>query len=107
VKSELSPEIDFITTISKAHSKAESDDECEQQTIDFMQASKTNWEVVREHEQQRIKVIKILTEDELVNIEKWLLGLNNIYEELRYPTLFRVHHAATYFQEDEKIFVNN
>jgi len=31
-----------------------------------------------------------------------LVILNNTDDELRYPTLFRVHHATTYFQEEEK-----
>ncbi|CAF3002285.1 unnamed protein product [Rotaria sp. Silwood2] len=83
--------------MSTVHSIGESDDDSNKQVTDSM-----NWKVVRENEQQRLKSINILTKDEMISIDQWLSILHNIYEELHYPTLFRVQHTTTYFQEEEK-----
>jgi len=61
-----------------------------------------HWEALRNYEQQRLKSISELTENEMANIDQWLLNLNSTYEELHYPMSFRIHHATTYFQEEEK-----
>ncbi|CAF4633411.1 unnamed protein product [Rotaria sp. Silwood2] len=60
--------------------------------------------MLREYENQRLSVIKMLIMEEMMNIDQWLLTLYNIYEELRYPLLSRVSNVIRYFQEEEQIW---
>ncbi|CAF4975389.1 unnamed protein product, partial [Rotaria sp. Silwood1] len=102
VKGELSLQIDPITTMSTAHYIAELDDDPKNQVIDSVRLSQEYIETFRELEQQRLNSIKLLTEEEMINIDQYLLNLQNIYE-LRYSNLFRVQYSTTHFQEKEKI----
>ena len=99
VKSELPIHSNAIETMSTINSVDESDNNIKKQAASFV-----NWEEIRETEQQRLKLIKVLTKDEMINIDQWLTTLSNRYDELCYPELLRVHHAITYFQEEEKLW---
>ena len=55
-----------------------------------------NWEEIRRIERQRLKSIKVLTKDAMINIDQWLTIL---HDSLCYPKLFHVQHPITYFQE--------
>ncbi|CAF1564919.1 unnamed protein product [Rotaria sp. Silwood1] len=103
VKGELSLQIDPITTMSTAHYIAELDDDPKNQVIDSVRLSQEYIETFRELEQQRLNSIKLLTEEEMINIDQYLLNLQNIYDELRYSNLFRAQYSTTHFQEKEKI----
>ena len=64
--------------------------------------SQKEWDELREYEQHRLKSIKVLTNDEILNIDRWLLGLHHVYEELRYPMSSRVSQATKYLRANEK-----
>ncbi|CAF2857946.1 unnamed protein product [Rotaria sp. Silwood2] len=81
-----------ITTMATVHSTVKSDDDHE----------KTDVEALCEYKKQHLNAIKILTAEEMLNIDQWLLTLCNTYEELHCPTLFRVYNATQYFLEEEQ-----
>ena len=63
--------------------------------------------LLREYENQRLNTIRLLTIEELRNIDQWLLHVHNIFEELQYPQSSRVHQATNYFQDDERIWYDH
>ena len=40
-----------------------------------------NWNAYREYVEQKLCSIKLLTEEEMSNIDQWLLDLHQVYEE--------------------------
>lgn len=72
------------------------------QIIDSDNSMQEKLEELREYEQNKLKPIRLLTEDEMIEIDQWLLFLHSTYEELKYPKIFRVNQATTYFLEEEK-----
>ena len=45
-----------------------------------------NWNAYREYQQEKLGSFKLLTAEDMSNIDQWLLDLHQVYEELRYPT---------------------
>ncbi|CAF3247788.1 unnamed protein product, partial [Rotaria sp. Silwood2] len=93
-----------IITMADAQSTVESNADNKLQDIDSFHVSLKNLDMLREYENQRLSVIKMLIMEEMMNIDQWLLTLYNIYEELRYPLLSRVSNVIRYFQEEEQIW---
>ncbi|CAF4145928.1 unnamed protein product [Rotaria sp. Silwood2] len=93
-----------IIAMADAQSTVESNADNKLQDIDSFHVSLKNLDMLREYENQRLSVIKMLTMEEMMNIAQWLLSLYNIYEELRYPLLSRVSNVIRYFQEEEQIW---
>jgi hypothetical protein len=54
-----------------------SDDDHKSQIIDSDYPLQENLEILRDYEQKRLKSIEILNEDEMINIDQWLLILYN------------------------------
>ncbi|CAM2718286.1 unnamed protein product [Rotaria socialis] len=46
----------------------------------------------------------MLTVNEMLHIDPWLLDLFNVYEELYFPMLFRVYNVTQCFLEEEKVW---
>ena len=65
VKSELPIHSNAIETMSTINSVDKSDNNIKKQAASFV-----NWEEIRETEQQRLKLIKVLTKDEMINIDQ-------------------------------------
>ena len=63
-----------------------------------------DWTSYREYEKRKLESIGELTEEAMTNIEQWLMNANRIYEELSYPSSFRVYQTLTYLQSTEKIW---
>ncbi len=77
VKNELNPQLKPITTMPTTHSIVKSDDDHKSQIIDSDYPLQENLEILRDYEKKRLKSIEILTEDEMINIDQWLLILYN------------------------------
>ena len=86
----------MITSMPGEQDTAESKHDHKDQVIGLIHPSRKDWGELREYEQHRVKSIIVLTNDEMLNIDQWLLGLHHAYEELRYPTSLRVSQATTY-----------
>ena len=65
VKSERPIHSNAIENTSTINSVDESDNNIKKQAASFV-----NWEEIRETEQQRLKLIKVLTKDEMINIDQ-------------------------------------
>jgi hypothetical protein len=102
IKSELTSQSNNILNMPITQSSGELNDGDKGQSANVIHTTQENWEALRDYEQKRLKSIKILTEEEMINIDQWLLNLYSMYEELRYPLSLRVYHTTTYFQEEEK-----
>ena len=102
MKGEKTTSSDMIADMSGEQDTAESKLDRKDQVIGSIHPSQKDWDELRKYEQHRLKAIKILTNDEMLNIEQWLLDLHKAYEELRYPMSFRVSQATTYLRSDEK-----
>ncbi|CAF5152607.1 unnamed protein product, partial [Rotaria socialis] len=62
----------------------DSDDDNKQQSNNIVPNTLEQLDAYREYEQQQLASIKLLTKDEMLNIEQWLLDLDKVYEALRY-----------------------
>ena len=60
------------------------------------------WDAYREYEEQQLESIKLLTAEEMLNIDQWLSDVNRVYEELRYPISRRIWQTLLYLQDDER-----
>ena len=102
MKGEKNTSSDMITDMPSEQHTAESKHDQKDQVIGMIHLSQKEWDELREYEQQRLKSIKVLSNDEMLNIDRWLLGLHHAYEELRYPMSSRVSQATTYLRPNEK-----
>ena len=102
MKGDMTMSSDMITNVPGEQDTAESKHDCKDQVIRSIHSSQSDWDKLRDYEQHRLKSIKVLTNDEMRNIEQWLFALQQVYEELRYPMSFRVSQATTYLRPNEK-----
>lgn len=102
MKSEKTTSSDMVASMPGEQDTVQSKHDQKDQVIGLIHSSQKNWDELREYEQRRLKSIKVLTNDEMGNIGQWLLDLHHVYEQLRYPMLFRVSQATTYLRPDEK-----
>jgi hypothetical protein len=98
----MTSQFNNVPNMPITHFSGEPNDEHKGQSADVIHTMQGNLEALRDYEQKRLNSIKKLTEDEMMNIDRWLLTLHSTYEELRYPIPFRVYHTTTYLQEEEK-----
>ncbi|CAF1357108.1 unnamed protein product [Rotaria sordida] len=101
-KSILTPTSSSIITTTTTQSAVQSHVDIKLQETDASPVALKNFDLLREYENQRLSVIKMLTLEEMMNVDQWLLSLYNTYEELRYPSWSRVSAAIRYFQEEEQ-----
>ena len=80
------------------------DDDYKEQSNNTAQHTLDKWDAYREYEQQQMKSIKLLTEEEMLNIDHWLLGLHQLYEELGYPMSHRIWQTISYLQDEEGLW---
>ena len=71
-------------------------------SIEDVQYTTGNLYSYREYEQQKLESIKLLTDEEMSNIDQWLLDLHQVYGELRYPISHRIWQTITYRMMKEK-----
>ena len=102
MKRETTASSDVFTSMISAQGDAELKEDNKEQVIGSIHPSQGDWDILREYEQHRLKSIKMLTNDEMMNIDQWLLELHHAYEELRYPMSLRVSQAMSYLRSDEK-----
>jgi Retrotransposon gag protein/Zinc knuckle len=102
MKGEKTTSSDLIAGMSSEQDVTESKHDRKDQAIGLIHPSQKDWDEMREYEQHRLKSIKVLMNDEMLNIDQWLLTLHHVYEELRYPMSLRVSQATTYLRPDEK-----
>ena len=91
-----------ITNMSASNNTDEPKHDQKTQIMDLDNSIQEKLEELRAYEQNKLQSIKLLTEDEMIDIDQWLQTLHNIYEELKYPKAFRVYQATMYFLEEEK-----
>ena len=104
MKGEMTASSDIITSMPVPQGDAELKGDNKEQVIRSVHPSEGDWDMLREYEQHRLKSIKILTNDEMLDIDRWLLELHHVYEELRYPVSLRVGQTMTYLQSDERVW---
>ncbi len=104
VKNELTSSIDINDLSPLTQIEKESDDNLKKQSNITAHFTLENWDVYREYEHKKLESIKLLTEVEKSNIDQWLLDLNQIYAELRYPTSRRIWQTLIYLQDEERIW---
>ncbi|CAF1568934.1 unnamed protein product, partial [Adineta steineri] len=85
VKNELTSTLESTNILPLTQLVEDSDDDHKKQSNDIVQYTLEKWDAYREYEQQQLESIKLLTEEEMLNIDQWLLDLHQVYEELRYP----------------------
>lgn len=104
VKNELTSSIDINDLSPLTQIEKESDDNVKKQSNITAHFTLENWDVYREYEHKKLESIKLLTEVEKLNIDKWLLDLNQIYAELRFPVSRRIWQTLIYLQDEERIW---
>ena len=90
-----------LTTSTNKNSVGEGGKQSNEDSIEFVQGA---WDVYREYEQQQLQSIKLLTEEEMLNIDQWLSSLYQMYEELRYPMSHRIWQTISYLQDEERLW---
>ena len=93
---------DPTTTMITPTPNAKSEEEQKKQEANPTGTVPESVKAFRDYEQQRLQSIKILNEDEMEKVDQWLTNIFNIFEELQYPTSYRVENATKYFQANEK-----
>ena len=88
--------------LSVIQSVDESDDDHKKLSANVLQHTSDKWNAYREYEQQQLETIKLLTAEEMLNIDQWLSDVNQVYEELRYPISRRIWQTLLYLQDDER-----
>ncbi|CAF5003768.1 unnamed protein product, partial [Rotaria socialis] len=104
VKDELTSILESNNPLSLTQLVEDSDDDCKQQSNKIVPKTLEQWDVFREYEQQQLTSIKLLTKDEILNIEQWLLDLDKVYEALRYQMSRRIWQTITYLQDEEQLW---
>ncbi|CAF4004872.1 unnamed protein product, partial [Rotaria sordida] len=104
VKNELTSTLESTNILPLTQLVEDSDDDYKKQSNNIVQYTLEKWDAYREYEQQRLESIKLLTEEEMSNIDQWLLDLHQVYEELRYPMSRRIWQTITYLQDEERIW---
>jgi hypothetical protein len=104
VKSESTSTLESSNILSVIQSVEDSDDDHKKQSNNIVEHTLDKWDAYREYEQQQLESIKLLTEEEMSNIDQWLLGLHQVYEEFRYPMSRRIWQTITYLQDDERLW---
>ncbi|CAF1619535.1 unnamed protein product [Rotaria magnacalcarata] len=104
VKDELNSILESNNPLSLTQLVEDSDDDYKQQSNNIIPKTLEQWDVFREYEQQQLTSIKLLTKDEMLNIEQWLLDLDKVYEALRYQMSRRIWQTITYLQDEEQLW---
>ncbi|CAF3544285.1 unnamed protein product [Rotaria sp. Silwood1] len=104
VKNELTPMVESNDISPLTQLIEDSDDGHTKQSNNIVQHKLEKWDAYREYEQQQLESINLLTEEEMLNIDQWLLELHQVYEELRYPMSRRIWQTITYLQDGERLW---
>ena len=104
VKSELTSTLEPDNILLVTQSVDDSNDDHKKQFNKDVQHMLENWDAYREYEEQKLGSIKLLTGEEMSNIDQWLLDLHQVYEELRYPISRRIWQTIIYLQDDERLW---
>ncbi|CAF5125953.1 unnamed protein product, partial [Rotaria magnacalcarata] len=104
VKDELNSILESNNPLSLTQLVEDSDDDYKQQSNNIVPKTLEQWDVFREYEQQQLTSIKLLTKDEMLNIEQWVLDLDKVYEALRYQMSRRIWQTITYLQDEEQLW---
>ncbi|CAF1525238.1 unnamed protein product, partial [Rotaria sordida] len=104
VKNESTSTVESNNILPSTQLVDDSDDDHKKQSNNIVQHTLEKWDAYREYEQQQLESIKLLTEEEMSNIDQWLLDLHQVYEELRYPMLRRIWQTITYLQDEERLW---
>jgi hypothetical protein len=104
LKSESTSAMEPSNIVQITQSSEDSDDDNKKQFNNVAQQMLEKWDVYREYEQQRLESIKLLTEEEMPNIDQWLSCLQQVYDELRYPMLHRIWQTIIYLQDEERLW---
>ncbi|CAF4137789.1 unnamed protein product, partial [Rotaria magnacalcarata] len=104
VKDELNSILESNNPLSLTQLVEDSDDDYKQQSNNTIPKTLEQWDVFREYEQQQLTSIKLLTKDEMLNVEQWLLDLDKVYEALRYQMSRRIWQTITYLQDEEQLW---
>ena len=102
MKGEKTTSSDMMAGMPGEQDTAESKHDRKDPVIGLIHPSQKDCDELREYEQHRLKAIEVLTNDEMLNIDQWLLGLHHAYEELRYLMSLRVSQATTYLRPNER-----
>ena len=104
VKSEVASTLESDKVLLVTQSVDDSDDDHKKQSNKDVQYMLENWNAYREYQQEKLGLFKLLTEEDMSNIDQWLLDLDQMYEELQYPTSHRVWQTIIYLQDDERLW---
>ena len=104
VKSGLTSTLESENILLVTQSVDDSNDDYKIQFNKDVQHMLENWDAYREYEEQKLGSIKLLTEEEMLNIDQWLLELHQVYEELRYPISHRIWQTIIYLQDDKRLW---
>ncbi|CAF4971483.1 unnamed protein product, partial [Rotaria socialis] len=104
VKDELTSTSESNNTLSLTQLVEDSDDDNKQQSNNIVPNTLEQLDAYQEYEQQQLASIKLLTKDEMLNIEQWLLDLDKVYEALRYQMSRRIWQTITYLQDEEQLW---
>lgn len=82
------------------------DPECPQKEatsdIEHHSSMVIDWNAFRELEQRRLKSILVLDDEKKQNFDNWLRSIEDVYDQLHYPSAIRVQQALSYLQNNEK-----
>ena len=101
IKNESVPALESDNTLQSTQLVEDSDEDHKKQSNNVVQHTLDKWDAYREYEQQHLESIKLLTTDEMLHVDQWLLDLYQVYEKLRYPISRRISQTITYLQDDE------
>ncbi|CAF4145226.1 unnamed protein product, partial [Rotaria sp. Silwood1] len=78
VKNELTPMVESNDISPLTQLIEDSDDGHTKQSNNIVQHKLEKWDAYREYEQQQLESINLLTEEEMLNIDQWLLELHQV-----------------------------